>query len=127
MWSYWRLSSNSDWREVLLVGHMCGCRTAPCYTSRKWLENFYDFTSPNLWPPNSHDCNPSDYCAWDAVEVTSRSTGDTKVRIEAKIKELYEHHPRSKLRNACTRFWNRFEASEKAEGRYIDLTFISQP
>ncbi|KFM77814.1 Transposable element Tcb2 transposase, partial [Stegodyphus mimosarum] len=39
--------------------------SAPCHTSgksQKWLsENFYDFTSPNVWPPNSPDLNPMDY------------------------------------------------------------------
>ena len=33
-----------------------------CHTSgisKKWLlANFYDYTSPNVWPPNSPDLNP---------------------------------------------------------------------
>ena len=52
--------------------------SAPCHTSRttqKWLfENMDDYTSPNIWPPNSPDCNPCDFYLWGAVERdTNRS------------------------------------------------------
>uniref|UniRef100_A0A182RB67 Tc1-like transposase DDE domain-containing protein n=1 Tax=Anopheles funestus TaxID=62324 RepID=A0A182RB67_ANOFN len=40
--------------------------SAPCHTVaklQKWLkDNFYDFTTPNVWPPSSPDLNPMDYC-----------------------------------------------------------------
>ncbi|KAL1123139.1 hypothetical protein AAG570_002227 [Ranatra chinensis] len=39
--------------------------SAPCHTYGKsherLSENFYDFTSPNVWPPNRPDLNPTDY------------------------------------------------------------------
>ncbi|QQP50608.1 Uncharacterized protein FKW44_011657 [Caligus rogercresseyi] len=39
--------------------------SAPCHTScktQKWLfENLEDYTSPNIWLPNSPDCNPCDF------------------------------------------------------------------
>ncbi|KAL1130056.1 hypothetical protein AAG570_012999 [Ranatra chinensis] len=48
--------------------YVCQQDSAPCHTSGKsqnWLsENFYDFTSPNVWPPNSPDLNPTDYFVW---------------------------------------------------------------
>ena len=38
--------------------------SAPCHTSgksQKWLSaNFANYTSPNVWPPNSPDLNPMD-------------------------------------------------------------------
>ena len=61
-----------------MVGHMHGRSyvwqqdSAPCHTSGKslkWLSaNFFKYTSPNVWPPNSPDLNPMDYYAWGAVE-----------------------------------------------------------
>ena len=46
--------------------------SAPCYTSgkrQKWLSaNFYDYTSPNVWPLNSPDLNPMDYYVCGVVE-----------------------------------------------------------
>ena len=46
--------------------------STPCHTSgksQKWLlANFYDYISPNNWPPNSPDLNPMDYYVWGIVE-----------------------------------------------------------
>ncbi|KAL1110394.1 hypothetical protein AAG570_007925 [Ranatra chinensis] len=60
--------------------------SAPCHTSgksQKWLsENVYDFTSSNVWPPNSPDLNPMGYFVWGAVEKdTSRTPSNTKAMI----------------------------------------------
>ncbi|QQP54616.1 Uncharacterized protein FKW44_007504 [Caligus rogercresseyi] len=50
----------------------------------KWLsENLDDYTSPNIWPPNSPDCNPCDFYLWGAVE---RGTNRTACNAMAELK-----------------------------------------
>ena len=79
---------NSDGYLVLLItvvmpwitsvanGRLCIRQqdSAPCHTSgksQKWLlANFYDYTSPNVWPSNSPDLNPMDYCVWAQLRRT---------------------------------------------------------
>ena len=115
------------WLERVAAGrpYVCQRDSAPCHTSgksQKWLsENFYDFTSPNFWPPNSPDCNPMDYYVSGAVEKdTNFSACNTKAELVAKIKEVFEDLPRDTVRNACARFQSRREAVVEAEGGYFE-------
>ena len=90
-------------------------------TQRRLSENLYDFTSPNLWPPNSPDCNPMDYYVWGAVEKdTNRSACNTKAELVAKIKEVFEDLPRDTVRDACARFRSRLEAVVEADGGHFE-------
>ena len=45
---------------------------APCHTARKTLKALKEanvqFWAPELWPPNSPDLNPMDYCIWSVLE-----------------------------------------------------------
>ncbi|KAL1115595.1 hypothetical protein AAG570_005885 [Ranatra chinensis] len=99
--------------------------SAPRHTSRKsqkWLsENFYDFTSPNVWPPNSPDLNPIDYFVWGGVEKdTDRTPSNTKAINWAwdKIKTVFAAFPGETVASACSRFQSRIEAviDANAEG-----------
>ncbi|KAL1116751.1 hypothetical protein AAG570_005223 [Ranatra chinensis] len=79
--------------------------SAPCHTSgknQKWLsENFYDSTSPNVWPPNSPDPNPMDYFVWGAVEKdTDRPPSNTKAQF-IKMK-VFAALPRETVASACS-------------------------
>lgn len=99
--------------------------SAPCHTSgksKKWLsENFYDFTSPNVWPPNSPDLNPMDYFVWGAVEKdTNRTSSNTKAQLMDKIKTVFEALPRETVASACSRFRSRIEAVIDANGGYFE-------
>ena len=65
--------------------------SAPCHTSGKrtkcLLENFYDYTSPNVWPPNSPDPNPMYYYVWGAVgKDANRCASTTKAQLIERIK-----------------------------------------
>ena len=60
--------------------------SAPCHTSGKsheWLSaNFYDYSSPNVWPQNSPDLNPMDYYVWGSVEKdVNRRASTTKAQL----------------------------------------------
>ena len=80
---------------------MYGSKThaAPCHASgksQKWLsKNFYDFTSPNVWPPNSQDLNPMDCYVWGAVEKDpNRCASTTKPQLIERIRAAFEALPR---------------------------------
>lgn len=99
--------------------------SAPCHTSgksQKWLsENFYDFTSPNVWPPNSPDLNPMNYFIWGAVEKdTNHCASNTKAQLMDKIKLVFEALQRETVASACSRFRSRIEAVIDANGGYFE-------
>ena len=64
--------------------------------SQKWLSaNIYDYTSPNVWPPNSPDLNTMDYYVYGAVEKdTNRRASTTKDQLIDRIKVVFETLPR---------------------------------
>ncbi|KAL1114925.1 hypothetical protein AAG570_007748 [Ranatra chinensis] len=84
--------------------------SAPCHTSgksQKWLfENFYDFTGPNVRPPNSPDLNPTDYFVWGAVE---KDTSNTKAQLMDKIKTVFAALPRETVASAYSWFRSRMK------------------
>ncbi len=99
--------------------------SAPCHTSgksQKWLSaNFYDFTSPNVWPPNSPDLNPMDYYVWGTVEKGSnRCASTTKSQLIERIKAAFEALPCENVKSACSRFRGRIEAVIDANGGYFE-------
>ena len=46
-----------------------------------------DFIPPTLWPPNSLDLNPVDYCVWDVLQ--ERVYYCTKVNNVVDLKTAY--------------------------------------
>ena len=46
--------------------------SAPCHNSKKSQKKlgkqFFDFVTPDVWPPNSPDLNPMDFFVWSAVK-----------------------------------------------------------
>lgn len=67
------------------------------YLKNEWLlENFYNFTSTNFWPPNLSDCNLVVYYRWDMIEkgTNSSACNTTKARLMAKSKEVIDILPR---------------------------------
>ena len=94
----------------------------PCHTSGKSQKllsaNYYDYTSPNVWPLNSPDLNPMDYYVWDAVEKdANHRTSSTKAQLINRIKAVLETLPRESVTSA---FCNRIEAVIDANGGYFE-------
>ena len=103
--------------------------SAPYHTSgksHKWLStNFLDYTSPNVWPPNSPDLNPMDYYLWDAVEKDAyRRASTTKAQLIYRIMAVFETLPRESVTSACSWFRGRMEALVDANGGYFELTVV---
>lgn len=99
--------------------------SAPCHTSRftqKWLsENLDDYTSPNIWPPNSPDCNPCDFYLWGAVERdTNRTACNTMAELKDRITVVFNKLPREQVKLACARFRPRLEKVVEVEGAYFE-------
>lgn len=99
--------------------------SAPCHTSRKsqkWLgDNFFDFTSPDVWPPNSPDLNPMDYFVWSAVErETNRTACKTKDDLVNRIHASFGNLSREAVMRACQRFRGRIEAVTEVNGDFIE-------
>ncbi|QQP53619.1 Uncharacterized protein FKW44_006153 [Caligus rogercresseyi] len=99
--------------------------SAPCHTShktQKWLaENLDDYTSPNIWPPNSPDCNLCDYYLWGAVERdTNRTSCNTMAELKARIIRCFKKLPRDQVRSACARFRSRLEQVVEVRGAYFE-------
>ena len=74
--------------------------SAPCHTSgksKKWLSvNFYDYTSPNVWPPNSKNLNHMDYYIWGTVEKDANHRASTaKAQLINRFKTVFETIPRN--------------------------------
>ena len=77
-----------------MVGHVYGSRILSSATpgkSQKWLlANFCEYTSPNVWPPNSPDLNPMDFCVWGTVEKDANChASTTKAQIIDRIMAVF--------------------------------------
>ncbi|QQP38875.1 Transposable element tcb2 transposase [Caligus rogercresseyi] len=69
-------------------------------------ENLDDYTSPNIWLPNSPDCNPCDFYPWGA--------------LNARITLCFKKLPRDQVRCACSRFQSRLKTVVEVKGAYFE-------
>ena len=90
--------------------------------SHKWLsESFFDFTSLNMRPPNSPDCNPMDFYPCGAVDKdTNRTSCNTKTELIARVKMVFSHLSRDTVKAACGRFRSCLEMVMDAEGDFFE-------
>ena len=93
----------------------------PSEKSKKWLSaNFYDYTNPNVWPPNSPDPNPMDYYVCGTIEKdTKRRDSNTKNLLIDRIKVVFETLPRETVTSACSRFRSGIDAVIDAHAGYF--------
>ena len=108
-----------------MVGHIYSSRirspATPLGKVKNGCLNFYDYTSPNAWPPNSPDLNPMDYYVCGAVQKdTHRRVSTTKAQLIDRIKVVFEALPREIVTSACSRFRSRIEAVLDANGGYFE-------
>ena len=101
---------SSQWQVMCMAAGFGLCHTSG--KSQKWLSaNFYNYTSPNVWPPNSLDLNP-----WIIMyeKDTNRRASTTKAQLIDRIKVVFESLPRETVTSACSRFWSRIETVNEA-------------
>ena len=57
---------------IELIANVRPLDSAPAHSSRltqAWMyQNLYSHWSPDVWPPNSPDCNSLDYYFWGVIE-----------------------------------------------------------
>lgn len=99
--------------------------SAPAHTARKtqeWLSvNFYDHVTPDLWPPNSPDCNPLDYYLWGAVErITNKTACNNKGELIRRLCQAFQALPADVVKISCSRFRSRVESVINADGGFIE-------
>ena len=104
--------------------------STPCHISgksKKWLSaNFYDYTSPNVWPPDSPALNPMDYNVWGAVgKDANRRASTTKAQLIDRIKASFETLPIGSVTSDCSRFRGRIEAIIDANCDYFDRHLLT--
>ena len=99
--------------------------SVPCHTSlftQKWLlESLEDYTSPNIWPPNSPYFNTCDYNLCGAVKGdTNRTACNTIAELKDQTTEVVNMLPMEQVRLACTRFRHRQEKVVQVEDAYFE-------
>ena len=59
-----------------------------------------------MWPPNSPDLNPVDYCVWSALEgnVYSGRKFENTIKLKEAILQEWEALPQAVINNAIDRF-----------------------
>ena len=98
---------------------------APCHASRgtlAWLpDNSSDHFTPDMWPPNSPDCNPLSYCVWGEVERRTNTTPcNTKDELRARIMATLTNINKETVQKSSRRLQSRLEVVVKASGISID-------
>ena len=90
--------------------------------TQKWLaQNLDDYTSLNIWPPNSPDCNPCEYYLWGVIERdTNRTSCNTMAKLKARITRCFKELLRDQVRSACARFRFQLEQVVEVRGAYFE-------
>ena len=99
--------------------------SVPYHTSlftQKWLsKNLEDYTSPNIWPPNSPYFNTCDYNLCGAVKRdTNKTACNTIAELKDQTTKVVNKLPREQVRLDCTRFRHRLEKVVEVEGAYFE-------
>ncbi|XP_076056126.1 uncharacterized protein LOC143034085 isoform X2 [Oratosquilla oratoria] len=99
--------------------------SAPRHTSgktqKRLSENFYNFTSPNIWSPNSPECDPMDSYVWGAVEKDTNCTAfNTKDKLITKIKLEFRYLSKDTVKAMCCRFRSHLEAMMEAQDSFFE-------
>lgn len=66
----------------------------PCnfrWKTQAWLlESFFNHIAPDVWTPNSSDCNPIDFFVWDVAKYeTNKSICNVKDKLRVKITRAF--------------------------------------
>ena len=86
----------------------------------------YDYTSPNVWSPNSPYLDPMDYYVWVVVEKdANRRASTTKAQLIDRIKAVFETLLRESVTSTCSRLLGRIENVIDAKGGYFERNLLT--
>ena len=79
---------------------------------------------PNMWPPNSPDLNPVDYCIWSALERNVYRGRRFEYRYTIELKEAivqeWKALPQAIINNAIDGFRSRVRLVIAENGQHIE-------
>ena len=77
---------------------------------------------PNMWPPNSPDLNPVDYCVWSALErnVYRGRRFENTIELKETILQEWEALPQAVINNAIDGFRSRVRLVIAENGQRIE-------
>ena len=69
-------------------------------------QRYLTLLQPNMWPPNSPDFNPVDYCVWSALErnVYRGRRFENTIELKEAILQEWEALPQAVINNAIDGF-----------------------
>ena len=72
-------------------------------------QQYLALLQPNMWPPNSSDLNPVDYCVWSALErnVYRGRRFENNIELKEAILQEWEALSQAVLNNAIDGFRSR--------------------
>ena len=84
-------------------------------------QRYLTLLQPNMWPPNSSDLNPVDYCVWSALEqnVYCRRFKNT-IELKEAILQEWEALPQAVINNAIDGFRSRVRLVIAENGQNIE-------
>ena len=86
----------------------------------------FDYTSPNVWSPNSQDLSIMDYYVWGYVEKdVNRCASSTEAQLIDRIMAVFETLPRESVPSACSSVWGLIEAMIDANGSYFEFNLLT--
>ena len=84
-------------------------------------QQYLTLLQPNMWPPNSPDLNPVDYCVWSALKRNVyRGRFENTIELKEAILQEWEALPQAIINNAIDGFrsCSRLVIAEK--GQHIE-------
>ncbi|UYV68272.1 KDM2A [Cordylochernes scorpioides] len=115
------------WMDMVAAGRKYAFQqdSAPAHKAKKtqsWLTlNVPSHWGPDIWPPNSPDCNPLDYYVWGVVERDVNKAPHTTIQsVKKAVHTVMTQMDKVIVAKACASFRTRLETVVANNGNYIE-------
>ncbi|UYV82172.1 hypothetical protein LAZ67_21001247 [Cordylochernes scorpioides] len=115
------------WMDMVAAGrkYVLQQDSAPAHKAKKtqsWLTlNVPSHWGPDIWPPNSPDCNPLDYYVWGVVERDVNKAPHTTIQsVKKAVHTVMTQMDKVIVAKACASFRTRLETVVANNGNYIE-------
>ncbi|UYV75798.1 hypothetical protein LAZ67_13001387 [Cordylochernes scorpioides] len=117
----------NPWMDMVAAGrkYVFQQDSAPAHKAKKtqsWLTlNVPSHWGPDIWPPNSPDCNPLDYYVWGVVERDVNKAPHTTIQsVKKAVHTVMTQMDKVIVAKACASFRTRLETVVANNGNYIE-------
>ncbi|UYV70197.1 hypothetical protein LAZ67_7002153 [Cordylochernes scorpioides] len=115
------------WMDMVAAGrkYVFQQDSAPAHKAKKtqsWLTlNVPSHWGPDIWPPNSPDCNPLDYYVWGVVERDVNKAPHTTIQsVKKAVHTVMTQMDKVIVAKACASFRTRLETVVANNGNFIE-------